>query len=384
MKIDKNNIKHWLLLIISGLIIFAVMPLRLFKKKGSKRVVFFYQMHGNSRALSDYIEEHDQSIEMYFLAFPEYLKIYKDKQTLPTLSMLSFRDMIKVAQCDVLVTNYEVLTLLYFAKYTSIKFVDTWHGLPMLKNQTPKILHYLNYYEEVWVSSPAMKKFYKECYQLKSKLVVTGYGRIDKLVNKSFVGVKKKYNLPNKKIIMIAPTWKQNDPNRSELPFGLEQHELLVKLESLAKATNTFIIFRAHMLSGSGLKADSSKYIRSMPTQYYPDTEELLSVTDILVTDWSSLVFDFMVLGKPVIFIDINAPFQGEDLEKRSSPENRFGKIVKDIDDFETVIKEYLLLPDKYLSEHKKRINDVMKKAYDSTADGHSTERYYKRLKRMF
>lgn len=384
MKVDKDNPKHWLLLILSGLIVFAAMPFRVFRDKSKKRVVFFYQMHGNSKALAEYIEQHDETIERYFLAFPQYLKIYEGKQDLPTLSMLSLRDMIKVAQCSVLVTNYEILTLLYFAKFTNIKFVDTWHGIPMLKNQTPKILHYLNYYEEVWVSSPAMKVFYEQKYELTSRIIPTGYGRVDKLVNGSYQDVKKKYSIPpNKKVIMIAPTWKQNDPDRSALPFGMDEQELVSQLNTFAKTTGTFIIFRAHMLSGEGITSEYSQNVRSMPTQDYPDAEELLSITDILVTDWSSLVFDFMVLDRPVIFIDINAPFQGEDLARRSSPRNRFGTIVSTFDEFGEVAQSYLKNPKEYLQRHAKQIEQAKKKAYGGLDDGLATERYYARLVRM-
>jgi len=373
---------HWILLIVSALFIFIAIPFRIFRNRKIKTVVFFYQMHGNSRALADYICKYDKSIRMYFLAFPGYLEIYKGKQNLPTLNMLNLKDMIRVAQSDVIVTNYEALTLLYLAKLTDIKFVDVWHGLPMLKNQTPKILNYLNSYEEIWVSSNIMKEFYLNRYQLKSKIVSTGYGRVDNLINGSFKDVKKRYSIPDKKVIMIAPTWKQNDPSRSDLPFGMSQDELLSHLNEFAKSTNSFIIFRAHMLSDGSLN-NVSEHIRSMPTRDYPDTEELLSITDILVTDWSSLVFDFLVLDRPVIFININAPFQGDDLRRRSTPENRFSDIIDDFESFEKIIKSYLKNPNKYLKKNSDSIIKVKEIAYGNTADGRSTERYYKRLKSL-
>jgi len=382
MKVDKNNTGHWLLLIMSALFIFASMPFRLLPKdKKRKRVIFFYQMHGNSRHLSDYIAQHDDSIEMYFLAFPEYLKIYEGQQDLPTLNMLSFRDMIKVARSDAIITNYGALTLIYYAKYTNIKFVDVFHGILLLKFMIPPILYYLNDYDEVWVSSPYMQKIYKEKFGVTAKTVATGYARTDKLVNNTYSNVRKKYGLPkDKKIIMIAPTWKHNDPDRNLLPFGMQEKELVTYLKGLAKETNSFVVFRAHMLSGNLLGSESNKSIRAMSSNQYPDTEELLSEVDILVTDWSSLAYDFMVLDRPVIFIDTKPPFQGEDIIRRSNPAGRFGEVIKEKDEFDKVIKRYLKNPNLYLSKQAKNISSMKRMAYGSKADGRATERYYKRL----
>lgn len=384
MKVDKDNLKHWLILIISAIFIFASMPFRLFKSKKTKSIVFFYQMHGNVQPLMEYIQSHDKKTKMYFLAFPEYLKIYEGKQPLPTLSMLNFWDMIKVAQCDVLVTNYGALTLIYYAKFTSIKFVDVFHGILLLKFMPPPILTYLNNYDEVWISSPKMKKIYTEKFGVTAKLVPTGYGRVDKLVNRSYRDVKKKYAIPNnKKVIMIAPTWKHNDPDRSLLPFGMDQKALVGYLKKLAKETNSYIIFRAHMLSGSPVSAKSASDVRAMPSNEYPDTEELLSIVDILVTDWSSLSYDFMVLDRPVIFIDTRPPFRDEELALRANPGGRFGEIVKLQPEFDAAVKKYLKSPDQYLKKHAKKIAAIKAAAYGPTADGKATERYYKQLKAL-
>ncbi len=384
MKVEKDNLSHWIMLLISGINIIFSIPFRFFKPKRTKRVVFFYQMHGNSQALMEYIQLHDSSIEMYFLAFPEYLKIYDGKHKLPTLSMLNPIDMIRVAQSDVIVTNYGSLTLRYYAKWTSLKLVDVWHGLPMLKNQTPMIMNYLNNYSEIWVSSPAMKDFYRERYKLRSHLEVTGYGRVDKLVMGGYnkVSVCQKYGLPlDKKIILIAPTWKHNNPDRSELPFGLTSTDFISELNALADATNSHVVFRAHMLSDD-LSAASSN-ITALSSHDYPDTEEIISIADIVVTDWSSIAFDFMVTERPVVFIDGQPPFVGKELSTRCTPANRFGPIVSDIGIFKDIIKRYLDTPSSYIEENKDSIDHIKKVAYGDTLDGRATERYFKRLKQL-
>ncbi len=385
MKVERNKLSHWLLLLISGLNIMLSIPFRVFKKKGTRRVIFFYQMHGNIGALADYIAKQDTTIEMYFLAFPEYLSIYKGKHKLQTLNMLNPLDMIKVAQSDVVVTNYGALTLVYYAKLTSLKFVDVWHGLPMLKNQTPKIMDYLNYYTEIWLSSEAMKKFYKTKYRLRSKLIVTGYGRTDKLFNGDYNKdmVCEKYSLPkDKKILLIAPTWKHNNPNRNELPFGLSQKRFITELNSFAEQTDCCIVFRAHMLSND--LGAAGKNIKALSSHDYPDTEEIISVADLLVTDWSSIAYDFMATKRPIIFIDAQTPFVGDELKNRCTPGNRFGPIIGDVSEFKKVAKRYLSKPELYLIENEEDINRIEKIAYGGTLDGKATKRYFDNLIELF
>lgn len=384
MKIDKDNPKHWYYLIRSALNVFLSMPFRLFKSKNESVVVFYYQMHGNSKAISDYIGSHNKQIKQYFLAFPEYQSIYKGRHNLETLSPLRFRDMIKVAKSDVIITNYGAQTLIYLAKLTSIKFVDVWHGLPMLKMQTPKIINFLNSYTQVWVASEKMKEFYKNHFLIKSNLKITGYARVDGLIKKSYKDVKSKYRIPDKKVILVAPTWKQNDSNRSILPFGLNQEEFINKLDSLAKKTDSHIIFRAHMLSGSGLTIKNKiTRISSMPVNKYPDTEELLSIADMVITDWSSLVFDFLATNNPVIFIDVKAPFKDEEIGVRANPKNRFGPLVKNYSDFENTVIKYLGKPQKYQKDYSSELKRVTEIAHGDTLDGNSAKRGYTELLKL-
>ena len=377
---DKKNPWHILLLLVSTFFLFLSIPLRVFKTRDKIRIVFYYQMHGNSKALADALQEKFPDYELLYLAYPKYQKIYSGWHNLETLNPLNFFDMVKVAKSDIIITNYEAHNLVFYAKHTDIKFVDVWHGLPMLKNQTPKILDYLNYYEEVWVSSPAMKTFYEEFYKIRSKVVVTGYGRTDKLVNNLYKNVKKKYNLPDKKIILIAPTWKHGDPDRSIYPFGISEEEFFKRLDDLAEQLEVHVIFRAHMLSSS---SEDNKYrnISPMSVKDYPDTEELLSAADIVATDWSSIVFDYLALARPVIFFDTKAPFTGRDVKLRSSSQNRFGEIVKEFDAFAEYAREYLDNPGKFNTKHAKSLKKIREIAYGDYLDGKSTDRYIKRIK---
>lgn len=382
MKVDKKNPRHWLLLIISALLVFVSMPFRVFRNRNRKSIVFFYQMHGNSKAFVEFLQKNHPDINLYFLAFPEYLKIYEHEHNLPSLSMLKFTDMIKVAQCDAIITNYQPLTLIYYAKFAGMKFFDVGHGLPLLKKFTPQKLKYLNDYAETWVASPAMVDEFHNLYKITTPVVATGYARVDKLVTNGYENVRKKYELPDKKIVMIAPTWQQYDPNRKVMPFNSDELPFFQHMDRLGKKTDSLIVIRVHMLSNVTADVSGMDNVRLMSVQDYPDTEELLSVVDVLVTDWSSIAYDFLPLDRPVIFIDVPAPFVGEELAQRANTEFRFGKLVANPNELDASISRYLKDPAVFKKEFAGPIKKATEVSYGTTLDGKASERYYKRLKK--
>lgn len=339
-------------------------------------------MTGNIRSFVDYMQRtgRDKEVELCFLAFPEVARQYKSEHNLKTLSPLKLGDMIKVAQSDVVIANFGIQTLMLYARLTSLKFVDVWHGIPYKRLTSG--LKFLNYYAEVWVSSPKLKSLYRKLYKIKAPMAVTGYARVDGIVNRSYTGALKKYALPtDKKIVLIAPTWKQDDNNRSIIPFGVDEKSFLDSLDMLAERTRSLIVFRSHRLSGLQSETSSNhKNIRFMPGDKYPNTEELLSVADILISDWSSLVFDYLPLQRPTIFLDVEPPFKhGFTL----GPEYRFGEVVGSMQELLGSIEKYLANPNLFKKRYSKKMVQAEKAAYGATMDGRSCERYYARLEAL-
>jgi len=343
-------------------------------------------MNGNIKALSDHISRHDDSIELFFLSLPNYLEIYEEYQEIPKLNILSFKDMIKVARSDMIITNHGVFTLVLFAKFTSIKFVETYHGILLFKYLSAKHAQYLNQYKEIWVSSPYMKKIYTEKFKVQNtNIVATGYPRVDRLVSRDYKNIKAKYGIPaDKKIIMIAPTWQVGDVNQANLPFDMKEAAFIRRLCMLARETGSVVIFRAHMSGRSINNSEGRKLIKIMPSNKYPDTEELLSIVDILVTDWSSIALDFLVVDRPIIFLDTKST-TSKDAGKiqRVNSTGRFGDVISDWKKFEILINRYLKTPSKYTATYNKDIERVKLMAYGDTVDGKATERCYIRLKEL-
>lgn len=134
------------------------------------------------------------------------------------------------------------------------------------------------------------------------KIIEEGYPRNDRLINATPEEVKKlRQNLgvDDKKVILYAPTWRDNQHTsgtgytyKTEVDFDKLRDEL---------GEDYVILFRAHYLVANSFDFDKYKGF-VVDVSSYSDINELYLAADILITDYSSVFFDYSNLGKPIIF----------------------------------------------------------------------------------
>lgn len=134
------------------------------------------------------------------------------------------------------------------------------------------------------------------------KIIEEGYPRNDRLINATPEEVKKlRQNLgvDDKKVILYAPTWRDNQHTsgtgytyKTEVDFDKLRAEL---------GDEYVILFRAHYLVANSFDFDKYKGF-VVDVSSYSDINELYLAADILITDYSSVFFDYSNLGKPIIF----------------------------------------------------------------------------------
>ena len=134
-------------------------------------------------------------------------------------------------------------------------------------------------------------------------IIEKGYPRNDFLVNykeSDIKRIKKDLNLPkDKKIILYAPTWRDNQHKsgvgytyKTEVDFDNLRNEL---------GDEYIILFRAHYFVANAF--DFAKYKGFVyDVCNYDDINELYIISDILITDYSSVFFDYSILKRPMIF----------------------------------------------------------------------------------
>ena len=135
------------------------------------------------------------------------------------------------------------------------------------------------------------------------KIIETGYPRNDDLINRSEEEIQKlkvAYNLPqDKKIILYAPTWRDDSYSLKGYTFDLhidfhKWHHTL--------GDSYVIIFKPHYLISNqvAIPESLSDFVRTVPAT--SDINDLYLISDCLVTDYSSVFFDYANLNRPIYF----------------------------------------------------------------------------------
>mgnify|MGYP000995975633 CR=1 FL=1 len=193
--------------------------------------------------------------------------------------------------------------------------IQTWHGTP-IKTLGKKADKYYSYKE--------IRKQIDSCFNKKNTYVVSGGKYIDYLFNECFEVEEDKFlkfgyprndlfttvnNIVNKdallvgpgsKLILYCPTWREKN-NFEFLNFSDGN---LVEFNQFLKENNLTFMVKLHPLYGNKIKFnDELSNICVYESKVNIDTQELLLLTDILITDYSSVYFDYILMDKPVIFI---------------------------------------------------------------------------------
>lgn len=201
------------------------------------------------------------------------------------------------------------LPMAYIKFKSKVKVVQLWHGCNTLKkfgqlSNTGKIKELEkkanSRYTHVIVSSKKMINLHQEAFGVDKKIIYPlGLPRMDIFFDKKRIDEEKNkfyqeyQELKYKKIILYAPTFRDDDVKN--LDDNMNLSDIIDKLP-----LNYIIINKFHPFVSNNYTKINSERIIDMSN--YKDLNRLLLVSDILISDYSSIVFDFALLNKPIIF----------------------------------------------------------------------------------
>ncbi|WP_459200948.1 CDP-glycerol glycerophosphotransferase family protein [Methanococcus sp. CF] len=194
--------------------------------------------------------------------------------------------------------------------------INLWHGAPIKKimfdDEKSFLVHPKNIIEffmrtfslleckmihTIIAPSEFCKKKFQSAFKNKN-VVTTGYPRDDIFFEKTdelISSVLSKLNVPKaSKIILYAPTFRDTESDLS--PFS---ENFLEQLNHFLKEYNYYLIVKKHPFTKNMDIKNYDNIIETGPE--FSDIQELLLISDILISDYSSVYFDFMVQKKPVI-----------------------------------------------------------------------------------
>ncbi|NLK28045.1 MAG: bifunctional glycosyltransferase family 2 protein/CDP-glycerol:glycerophosphate glycerophosphotransferase [Clostridiales bacterium] len=196
-------------------------------------------------------------------------------------------------------------------------FLETWHGTPLKKLVFDQ--------EEVMGASPLYKaQFYKQsrvwdylisanhfstkafqsAFLFDKEILEYGYPRNDILYSPDkdeiAAQIRKKLNIPEgKKTILYAPTWRDDEYyGRGEYKFALKLDLRLLKREL---GDDYVVLLRTHYFIADSLDVTGLEDF-AINVSKYNDISELYLISDLLITDYSSVFFDFANLKRPILF----------------------------------------------------------------------------------
>lgn len=214
-----------------------------------------------------------------------------------------------LATSEVIFLDSVFLPMAYMKFRKKVRVVQLWHGCNTLKKFGQlsnkgrlKVLEKRanSRYTDVIVSSKKMIELHKEAFGVSEKIIYPlGLPRMDIFFDEVRMKEEKQRfytqfdELKEKKIILYAPTFRDNNINSFDDNMNLKK-----VAENLPE--NYVIINKFHPFVAKRYGKIEGKNMRDLSG--YDDLTRLLLVADILISDYSSIIFDYAILKKPIIF----------------------------------------------------------------------------------
>jgi len=380
LKINKHNPVHWCQLATFALQAVIGLFFRPFRKK-SAIVLYGHKLNGNLLPIYQRCPSAIfLSMDRAYCRELQYAGIRSQWACSPRAAALLARTLAIIS--DHGLHSLEIMLPAY--RKAGLRCIDVWHGIPF-KGFDINDFRLQHEYDEIWVASTSQRSLWIEKFGFSpDKVHATGYMRTDRLILRTADESIAKLQLgldPSTcgKTILFAPTWTQDDEGRSIYPFGCNEQQFLAALSALAVDHGATILLRSHLNTGAK-PSPALPRIVSLPSTIYPDAESILLASDVLVCDWSSIAFDFLLLDRPTLFLDVPPPFRkGFSL----GPEYRFGSIVKDLHGLLRMLEMCINQPRTYWQAHEIHHQDIKERVYGNMADGNATENCIARLRKI-
>ena len=200
----------------------------------------------------------------------------------------------------------------YFLKRKEQVYLNTWHGTPLktLGKATANDFHDIANLQKNFVVSDYL--LYPSKYMLdimerdymlentaKGKAILCGYPRNEIFLDKNRrEELKKKLNLNGKTVIAYMPTWRGN-VRKVLLEEQLEGVKEYLKEINDSLKENQVLYVNFHPYVGNNIEFDCYDKILPFPKEY--ETYDFLNLCDILITDYSSVFFDYAITRNKII-----------------------------------------------------------------------------------
>lgn len=199
-----------------------------------------------------------------------------------------------------------------FIKREKQVVLNTWHGTPLkcLGKKSKSDYHSIGNVQKNFIVSDYLlypneytKKHLIEDYMLENicdaKVILSGYPRNTAFLDeKSRNIIRRELKLDDKEILVYMPTWRECK-TREEIEENAETITTqLIQLESELKE-NQVLYVNLHPLDRKSINFELFDKIKQFPEEY--ETYQFLNIADCLITDYSSVFFDFAISKRKIV-----------------------------------------------------------------------------------
>lgn len=281
---------------------------------------------------------------------------------------------------SVWVSNFSLPPSIY--KSPGQYYIQTWHGdrafkkigfdVPGRENLKNNYLNSSKHIDLFIAGSKFGERMIRSAFHYEGEVLNIGCPRNDQLLRndeqkvnaiKKLLGVKK-----GERILMYAPTFRdinKDKGTRQSIPLDMN-----IVLNTLSLATHSkwkiFVRLHSHMIK-YGCNIKFTEDIVSVSD--YPDMSDLLLITDVLVTDYSSSVGDFSLMGK------LSLLFQGDRTLYESNDRPLYFDMQKTPFIYAETTDEFYALLNRFSELNGKENSRKINEFYEVTETGHSIEK---------
>ncbi|WP_407384562.1 CDP-glycerol glycerophosphotransferase family protein [Ruminococcus sp.] len=222
---------------------------------------------------------------------------------------------VKIAKAETIIVDDYVPAFNSLALADSVRVIQLWHAGAGFKGvgysrwghfgcPPPFSAHRRN--DFAIADSMAIRHFFSEPFGiLEEQVIPTGMPRMDAYLSEEHrrTAVEKLYAsypaLKGKQIILFAPTYRGRNRKTAYYPYELIDFDGLYRY---CEDNDAAVLFKMHPWVPGEVALDARYRDRFFSMNAYPDINELFYITDLLITDYSSCIYEFMLMKKPMLF----------------------------------------------------------------------------------
>jgi CDP-glycerol glycerophosphotransferase len=259
----------------------------------------------NPRAVSEELHRRDPSYRQIWV-------LEKDDPLLPdyveTVDPCSWKHLAWLGRAQYVVANGGMP--IYWRKKRGQFYLQTWHGSPLKKlaydieqPQWARAGRYLRHFRRDvrgWDMLLSQSSFASDvqrgCFRYGGRILESGYPRNDLLLSADAEHVRAETRArlglgDGVRVVLYAPTWRDTWTFELDLDLGAVADEL---------GPDAVFLLRAHNHVAKTVVTEP--HPRVMDVSRIPDPRELLLAADVMVADYSSIIFDFALTRRPILF----------------------------------------------------------------------------------